>query len=245
MPDGGQLCIGLNRISVQRQKEAPLPEMTAGAWIRITVSDSGSGIPSNLLPHIYDPFFTTKDPGKGYGLGLAQVHGIVRQHAGFIDVESKIGEGTTFSIYLPALPDHLARDASGESAPSDLIQGEGETVLVVEDDPATRAALLDSLELLNYRGITAINGRQALEILAQHNHDIALVLSDVVMPEMGGIALLHAMRERGWKINVVLLTGHPMGQKLERIEGLVAWLQKPPSLEQLADVIAQGLKAEH
>jgi two-component system NtrC family sensor kinase len=78
--------------------------------------------------------------------------------------------------------------------------------------------------------------------LAQHNHDIALVMSDVVMPEMGGIALLHAIRERGWGINVVLLTGHPLEQKLEHLEGLVAWLQKPPSLEQLADVIARGLK---
>jgi PAS domain S-box-containing protein len=244
MPDGGRLRIGLNDISIQRQKEAPLPEMAAGDWVKITVADTGSGIPSNLLPHIYDPFFTTKDPGKGYGLGLAQVHGIVRQHAGFIDVESKLGEGTTFSIYLPALPDHVARDTSLGSEPPELIRGAGETILVVEDDPATRSALLDSLELLNYQGMTAVNGREALEILAQHNHDIALVLSDVVMPEMGGIALLHTIRKRGWEINVVLLTGHPLEQKLERLEGLVAWLQKPPSLEQLADVIARGLESK-
>jgi CheY-like chemotaxis protein len=251
MPEGGELHIGLDRIRIEDRKRAPLPEMEAGEWVRVTVSDTGTGIPPDVRPRIFEPFFTTKERGEGTGLGLAQVHGIVKQHEGEIDVTTTVGEGTTFTIYLPAL-----LVAKPEALPEErlaLPQGQGETILVVEDNAAMREALVDTLELLNYRALEAANGREALEILERQtlevsedfqSLEIALVLSDVVMPEMGGIALFHVLKQRYSAIRVVLLTGHPMEEELEtlRAEGLSDWLPKPPSPEQLAQVVAQALR---
>jgi CheY-like chemotaxis protein len=227
--------------------------MEAGDWVRMTVSDTGAGIPPDVLPHVFDPFFTTKAPGKGTGLGLAQVYGIVTQHEGRIDVESQEGQGTTFTIYLPALPVRPTEAPALEMV--DLIEGQGETILVVEDNAFTRRALVESLELLNYRVVEAESGQEALEILERFDSEadrdaeqVALVLSDVVMPRMGGIALLQSMRERGLGVRVVLLTGHPLEKELEnlRTDGsaslLADWLLKPVTLEQLAEVVARGIK---
>lgn len=248
MPEGGNLHIGLERIQIEDQKESPLPGIQVGEWVRVTVSDSGMGIPPDVLPHIFEPFFTTKPAGEGTGLGLAQVWGIVKQHEGHIDVATKVGEGTTFTLYLPALqeppPETLTQDIST------LPRGQGETILVVEDDPAAREVLVSSLETLNYRALEAANGREALEVFERHAGDdagsgqgIALVLSDRVMPEMGGAALLRALRNKGWMGRVILMTGHLVDEKDGDLqsEGVVEWLQKPVSLEQLAQVVARVL----
>ena len=247
MPEGGDLRIGLERIQVQPGESPPLPEMEAGEWVQVTVADTGTGIPPDVLPHVFDPFFTTKAPGEGSGLGLAQVHGIVKQHEGEIDVQSQVGHGTTFTIYLPALPVHQPEAPTLELLT--LTKGQGETILVVEDNQATRQALVDSLELLNYRTLEAADGQEALEILERQTAEISspevsLVLSDVVMPEMGGIALFHALRQRGLMVKVVLMTGHPLEEEMEslRTQGLSDWLPKPSNLEQLAQVLTRVLE---
>jgi len=211
------------------------------------------GISPDALPHVFDPFFTTKAPGQGSGLGLAQVYGIVGQHEGYIDVESQVDQGTTFTIYLPALPAHAPEPLASE-LPA-LVKGQGEIILVVEDDTTTRKALVESLELLNYRVLEAANGREALAVLEQFpsqsprmrgggGGEIALVLSDVVMPGMGGIALLHTLRKQGLTVDVVMLTGHLLEDELEdlRAQGMTDWLLKPLSLEQLAEVVARALR---
>ncbi len=249
MPQGGNLRFGLERIRIEASREAPLPGVGVGEWIQVTVSDTGTGIPPDVLPHIFDPFFTTKGPGEGSGLGLAQVHGIVKQHEGEIDVQSQMGQGTTFTIYLPALPVHPAEAVTLE-LPA-LLKGQGETILVVEDNWTTRKVLVESLELLNYRALEAADGRGALAILERHDDDpstgsgqgVVLVLSDVVMPGMGGVALLHALRQMGLAVPVVMLTGHSLERELEelRSQGMSDWLPKPPSLEQLAQVVARAL----
>lgn len=192
--------------------------------------------------HIFEPFFTTKEPGRGSGLGLAQVHGIVGAHEGHIDVESQMGQGTTFTIYLPLHPLELPTDTSLDELPA-LAKGQGEIILVVEDSVSTRKAIVESLELLNYRVLEATNGQEVLEVLEERGEEIALVLSDVVMPGMGGIALLHALREQGLAVQVVMLTGHPLENELEdlRAQGMIDWLPKPPGLEQLAEMVAQAL----
>jgi len=246
MPEGGNLHIGLERIAVRPGESPPLSEMKPGEWVQVTVLDTGIGIPPDDLPHVFDPFFTTKAPGRGTGLGLAQVHGIVTQHEGYIDVESQLGHGTTFTIYLPALAVDSAEPlaiAALKERPS-FAKGQAETILVVEDDRITREALVDSLVLLNYRTLEAAEGREALAILEEYGDEIALVLSDVVMPGMGGIALLHTLRERGLMAGVVMLTGHPLEKELEnlRAQEMIDWLLKPPSLEQLAEVVARALK---
>ena len=247
MPKGGELRLELRRMRVQSRNKAPLPEMDAGEWVHVIVSDTGSGIPPNSLPYIFDPFFTTKAPGEGTGLGLAQVYGIVGSHEGTIDVESHIGEGTTFRIYLPALPVHpLDPTVSASEETQTLPKGNGETILVVEDNAAVRGALVESLELLDYRALEAANGHEALEVLDKRSEEIALMLSDVVMPAMGGRALLHALRERGLTVPVVMLTGHQMKKEMEelRTQGMVDWLPKPPGLKQLAEVVARTLGVE-
>jgi len=243
MPEGGDLHIGLERITIGPGQSPLLPEMKPGDWIVVRMTDTGTGIPPEVLPRIFEPFFTTKGPGKGSGLGLAQVYGIVSQHEGRISVESQVGVGTTFTIYLPALTIPPAEPSPPEV--SGLPLGHGETVLVVEDAEAVRAALVAGLEQLNYRPLAATNGRQALAKIEELGEAVALVLSDVVMPEMGGIALLHALREMGWQTPVILLTGHPLEKELEtlRAEGMTSWLAKPPTLERLAYALKDALQS--
>jgi signal transduction histidine kinase len=183
MPEGGRLDIELERVTVERGRSPLRPKMAPGDWIKLAVSDNGSGIPLEVMPHIFEPFYTTKGPGEGTGLGLAQVYGIVEQHGGRIDVTTEIDQGTTFTIYLPALGVQPFEPTSEKSAA--LWQGHGEVVLVVEDDPTLRAALVAGLEQLNYRTLQVGNGEHALALLAQPDQDIALVLSDVVMPGIG------------------------------------------------------------
>jgi PAS domain S-box-containing protein len=243
MPQGGSLHVGLERVTVEQVASLPLaePDTENSEWIRLTVSDTGTGILPDVLPHIFEPFFTTKAPGQGSGLGLAQVHGIVGQHRGHIDVETQINEGTSFIIYLPALQQHPGEPPRPDAAT--LPRGRGQVVLVVEDEDAVRAALVDSMKQLNYRTLAAGNGQQALRLMQEQGDQIALILSDVVMPGMGGIPLFRALRQKGWQTPVILLTGHPMQTELEalRTQGLSDWLPKPPSLERLAQAVANAL----
>jgi two-component system cell cycle sensor histidine kinase/response regulator CckA len=244
MRSGGELNIRLERVKIKPEESPLLLEMEAGEWVRMTVSDTGTGIPPDVLSHIFEPFFTTKERGRGSGLGLAQVHGIVAQHEGRIDVETQVGKGTTFTIYLPVYlsePSPVLPSAELSVLPT----GQGETILVVEDDAVVQKALADSLELLNYQVRRASNGQEALAVLEQRKGEIALVLSDVVMPGMGGIALLHALRERRLGVPVVMLTGHAIQREMEelRAQGMIDWLPKPPQLEQLAKVVARILGA--
>jgi PAS domain S-box-containing protein len=245
MLTGGTLHIGLERIEIGPGESPILPEMEPGGWVKVTVSDTGAGIPPGILPRIFEPSFTTK-ASLGNGLGLAQVHGIVGQHGGRIEVETQVGEGTTFTIYLPALlVSEEPSPISSKESPS-LLLGQGQTLLVVEDDVDVRQALVHSLETLNYCVLQATNGQEALALLEQHGDEIDLLVSDVVMPVMGGKALLYALREKGSTIPVVMLTGHPLKKEMEelRAQGMTDWLPKPPELGQLAEVVARALDAE-
>jgi two-component system, cell cycle sensor histidine kinase and response regulator CckA len=242
MPDGGSLHIGMDRITIAQEGATPLPLMEAGEWVQMTVADTGTGISPKVLSHIFDPFYTTKSPGEGTGLGLAQVHGIVGQHEGHIDVQSQVDVGTTFTIYLPGLAMRTPVISAQKSVNP---QGNGEVLLVVEDNPELRSALVETLAAQNYRMLEAANGVEALAVLNTQGNEVALVLSDVVMPEMGGIALFHALKEQGWTLPMILLTGHSMKEEMKplREQGLRAWLLKPPDLKQLTQAIASALKA--
>ena len=239
MPAGGVLRIGLERVQKELETETGIVD---GEWVQLTVTDGGTGIPAEALPHIFEPFFTTKARGEGTGLGLAQVYGIVKQHEGHIDVTTRMGKGTTFTVYLPALLLSEPESPAGESA--GLIQGQGETVLVVEDNPDARQAMVESLEVLNYRVLEAENGREALALFEQRRQEIALVLSDLVMPEMGGMELCSVLRRLDPAVRVVLLTGYPLEKKGAelRTAGVMDWLPKPVSLKQLAQVVARVMQ---
>lgn len=242
MPNGGHLQIALAKLELENSKTAPVHDMPAGEWVQISVADTGGGIPPDILPHIFEPFFTTKPQGQGTGLGLPQVWGIIEQHEGYIDVVSEMGQGTTFTLYLPALS--APAPVSIVESTKTVLQGQGQTVLVVEDNAKIREALVELLEMLNYRVLSTSNGQEALEILEQYGTEVALVLSDLVMPVMGGKILFHALRQRYPAIKMVLLSGHPMETELDSLmqEGLNGYLLKPPTLEKLAEMIARVLK---
>ena len=242
MPEGGELSITLSRSVITPEARCVIcGQVIEGEWVSIRVMDTGTGISPDVLPYIFDPFFTTKQTGQGTGLGLAQVYGIVAQHEGHINVITEVGEGTIFTIYLPPLllqtPETPVREVQT------LSLGHGETILVVEDDAILRKALVDSFEHLNYRVLQATNGHEALEILEQHVGGIALVLSDMVMPEMGGQALFYEMQERGFTLPVLMLSGHPMESELDSLkaQGLAGWMPKPPDIAQLFDLVERVL----
>lgn len=236
MPEGGTLTLTLELVETPATG-APIAASHAGPWARLTVADTGCGIPSGVLSRIFDPFFTTKEPGKGSGLGLAQVHGIVKLHAGEIVVESVENIGTVFTIYLPT----TTAEACEPEAPLPVVRGCGEVILVVEDNETTRAALVDGLEALHYCAMTAANGLEALAFL-QATPEVALILSDVVMPDMGGVALARALQSLAAPPPLILLTGHPLDDKTDTpLPGVYTWLTKPVSLERLAEVITQVL----
>jgi two-component system, cell cycle sensor histidine kinase and response regulator CckA len=248
MPDGGDLRLNLAQFHLGRDDAAPLPNMAPGEWVRVTISDSGTGIPADTLPHVFEPFFTTKELGLGSGLGLAQVYGIVKQHNGHIDVQTAAGRGATFTVYLPLLAAPQAKTAA--VAPPTLIQGQGETILLVEDNDVLREGLADILTMLNYHVLTAANGRKALALLAQDAADgmpeqpIALVLSDLSMPDMGGMTLLQTIRQRGLTMPFLILTGHPREAKQQQsrqTQELAGWLLKPIGAEELATAVARAL----
>jgi two-component system, cell cycle sensor histidine kinase and response regulator CckA len=244
MPDGGHLRIKLAHLHTRESRPMPVQDLPPGDWVQIEVADSGSGIPPEALPQIFEPFFTTKAVGQGTGLGLAQVYGIVQQHDGYIDIITQVGQGTSFFLYFPAFN---TGESAAETPDRSVLQlGQGQKVLLVEDDPATRQALLDSLILLNYEVVAASNGREALAILATKGDEVELVLSDTVMPEMGGVALYHALREQKLSIPIVLLTGHPLSKEMENLQalGLAGWLPKPLDLANLSYLLAEILTGQ-
>ena len=241
MLDGGELRFELSRLRIEPSELPPFRDMAPGAWLQLRVSDSGVGIAPDILPHIFEPFYTTKGPGEGSGLGLAQVYGIVKQHDGYIDVKSQIGVGTTFIIYLPAI--EVPEWSSVTALANVLVDGKEELILVVEDDKATQIAVRDILETLNYQVLTAANGREALEIIGQHNGAINLILSDLVMPEMGGVELYQELRVREIGTEVVFMTGYPLGTGTRELldKKGVTWLQKPLRSDTLARLIREVL----
>jgi nitrogen-specific signal transduction histidine kinase/CheY-like chemotaxis protein len=242
MPEGGALRVTLERLTFSDPRDAPVADLPPGVWIRWSVRDTGSGIPDEVLPHIFEPFFTTKEPGRGSGLGLPQVHGIITQHDGVIDVTTAPNEGARFDLYLPAFTSEADVAPFLESG-AEPMRGQGEGILIVEDNRSVRRALEGTLRALGYQVVTVANGREALDWMEAQHEPVDLVLSDVVMPEMGGRALLHALRADWPSLPVVLLTGHPMREEMEALveEGLSAWLSKPPNPVTLARVLRDVL----
>ena len=241
MPQGGTLQIGLERLRFGPHDAVPLRGMTPGPWIKVMVGDTGTGIAPETALHIFEPFFTTKERGKGTGLGLAQVYGIVKQHDGHIDVQTQMGLGTTFTIYLPAL--EVATFEDEPMIPISLPLGHAETILVVEDNTTLREAVVSALHLLNYQTLEAADGHEALAILDEKAAGVSLILSDLVMPKMGGQALFSALQERRLAVPVVMMTGHPMERELLDLQahGLADWVLKPPRVETLATMLARVL----
>lgn len=243
MPQGGTVRLDLTKIEVMEGGKRPLPDMPPGHWIRLQVGDDGIGIPPENLPRIFEPLFTTKERGKGTGLGLPQVHGIIKQHQGFIGVESIVDEGTTISLYFPPLTETDSYVADAEEIGS--TRGAGELILVVEDDQITREAICAILEAYNYRTVAASDGAEALRLFDFFSTEIALVLSDMVMPGMSGSALYAQLSAQKPGTKMIIITGYPFADEDREVlsQGVVRWLQKPFEVDQITTAIQETLAA--
>lgn len=246
MPNGGQLTFAVTSQSAFFEKKTGTKPLTPTDWNVIEVSDTGIGIPQETQSKIFEPFFTTKEVGKGTGLGLAQAYGIMKQHQGHIKVSSTPEQGTTFSLYFPALPEeekdkeNLILDFATTNVPT----GQQELILLVEDDVTVLEIGSSLLENLNYRVISAKNGAKALKLFKQHRDDLALVLTDLTMPKMGGAELINAIRQIKPDIKIIAMTGYPRFQADKELlsQNVVAWLQKPLNLEKLAKTLHKSLQ---
>ena len=239
MPDGGELQIttSLTTGPVTRKKH---PDADAADYISITVQDTGSGLDPQTLERIFDPFFTTKDVGKGTGLGLAQVHGIVSTHRGFIDVNSALGAGTTFQIYLP-VPATLPGVAHPFLVQKAKIAGGTETILVIEDEEMLRNLLNVILKRKGYRPLFAQDGKAGVELFRQHQAEIALVLTDMGLPLISGVEVFRRIREIDPQVKVIMASGFidpDMKSELFKA-GLKSFIQKPYSPDEVLSRVRQ------
>jgi two-component system cell cycle sensor histidine kinase/response regulator CckA len=217
------------------------PEAAPGRYVRIRVRDTGVGMDAATVAHVFEPFFTTKEPGRGTGLGMSVAHGIVKQHGGWIRVESRPGAGSTFEVFLPAT-DQAAPEAPALREP-EAAPGAGRRVLVVEDEDALRDFARIALTGQGYVVAVAGTAGEALEVFEREGGDFALVFSDVVLPDRSGVKLVEELRERRPELRVLLSSGYPdphMGWSAIEDRGL-PFIQKPYSLSRLLSEIAAQL----
>jgi PAS domain S-box-containing protein len=244
MPEGGRLTITLANVSVDEVTAPADSEALPGDYVEVTVRDTGTGIAPDILSRVLEPFFTTKEVGKGTGLGLSMVYGFVKQSGGFLQLESRLGEGTAVSLFLPRARDTLLAADSPAPAHGNL-RGEGEVVLVVEDRPDMRAFSAEALRALNYQPLEAADGAAALAIL-EHRSDVSVLFSDVVLPGgMNGFELARAGRAIRPKIKVLLTSGYSdraAGTRGEEAEMVLEKPFRPSELgRKLAALLGRGL----
>jgi PAS domain S-box-containing protein len=234
MPQGGFLRITTRKKMVIPDQAARQRGLKGGPYIQITVSDTGTGIGSEVRGQIFDPFFTTKDPGRGTGLGLAIVYGIIQNHGGYIDVQSRVDQGTVFTLLLPAIPVARSRKAHSPVL-SEEVQGE-ETVLLVDDEEIIRDLGADLLADRGYQVLLAADGREAIKIYKKRGPEIALVILDVVMPGWGGKETFQKLKTLNPRVQVLLSSGYSAkGEVAEILKlGASGFIQKPYREEELA-----------
>ncbi|MEC4813678.1 MAG: response regulator [Scytonema sp. PMC 1069.18] len=235
MPNGGILTISAENFSVDENYARMHLDAKVGSYVVITVSDTGIGISHDIVDRIFEPFFTTKEIGKGTGLGLSTVLGIVKSHGGFIVVYSEVGKGSQFKVYLPAqaTPEIL------EEPELDFLYGNGELILVVDDEDSIRDVTKASLETHNYQAITASDGIEAIALYAEYRDKISIVLTDMVMPSMDGLTTIRTLQKINPSVKIIAVSGLVSSEKVNTITsmGVKAFLSKPYTAKQLLRTI--------
>jgi PAS domain S-box-containing protein len=239
MPHGGRLTLTARNLCIDDQFAAMSPEFRPGLFVVFEVQDTGMGIPPEIRDRIFEPFFSTKEPGRGTGLGLSTAQTIVKNHEGFIAFDSEVGRGTTFRIYLPASVETAVARGTAPSVPSP--RGNGETILVVDDEACILSITRHALEMFGYQVLTASNGAEALALFAQERGKIAAVLTDMAMPVLDGAALIYALRKMDPEVKVIAASG--LRSNIQSMEpfglGATSFLAKPFT----ADIMLRTIRA--
>jgi PAS domain S-box-containing protein len=243
MPEGGTLHISAKNEEIDEEFAATVPDAKAGAYAILSISDSGTGIPREIINKIFDPFFTTKEVGKGTGLGLSTVMGIVRSHGGFITVESEKGRSTTFKLFLPREKNGTAKKRP--LAPMEMPQGNGEVILVVDDELYVAKATSMVLEKNGYKVITAFEGTAALALYREHANKIKVVLTDVMMPGIDGVSLSRALKEIDPQVKIIACTGHATETREVELRalGVNVILSKPYDAKKLVSTLHEAIRS--
>ena len=242
MPHGGRVDLNLKTVELSVEDAAANPEMRTGRFVRLSVSDAGGGMDEETLRRIFEPFFTTKGVGKGTGLGLATVHGIVKQHHGWVEVRSSVGHGTTFRVYLPACGTVADSAESAEDARPAM--GRDEAVLIAEDEDNLRAVAAAALRRHGYRVFSAVNGADALRMWTAHRNEIDLLFTDMVMPgDMTGWELATKLRADKPSLKVIICTGYSQESALREFDAntRMAMLRKPFDVAKLLQAVRKCL----
>ncbi|KJH73299.1 hybrid sensor histidine kinase/response regulator [Aliterella atlantica] len=239
MPSGGNLTLFLENQQIDAAYARMNLEACVGSYVVIKVTDTGTGMPPEVLERIFDPFFTTKEPGKGTGLGLSTVLGIVKNHGGFIKVDSEVGRGTEFSIYLAAIAD-AARAQDEKLA---LLQGQHELILVVDDEPLICQVTQTTLEAYNYQALVASDGYEAIALYVERAREIDAVLMDIMMPTIDGLTAIHTLQELNPHIKIIATSGLASNKQLAQDIGssVKAFLSKPYTAKELLDTLQRVL----
>jgi CheY-like chemotaxis protein len=245
MPEGGRLTIETQNAHFDERYVAREPGLSAGQYALLAISDTGSGMPADVIAKAFDPFFTTKPVGKGTGLGLSQVYGFIKQSGGHVNIYSEVGEGTTIKVYLPRLLGPDRATPPSEAAPDLPLGDEQELVLVVEDEPAVRRFSVDALGELGYQVLEADGAQAALQLLDAHPN-IALLFTDIVMPDINGRKLADEARRRRPKLRVLFTTGYTRNAVVHNgiLDPGVEMIGKPFTIEQLAAKVREVLDAD-
>lgn len=244
MPDGGMLTMKGENIILDEAFAQMNPEAKAGPYAALSVTDTGMGIASEVRKRIFEPFFTTKGIGKGTGLGLSTVLGIVKSHGGFVDIESKVGVGSCFKIYLPATGEAVAKALVDVACP--LPKGNGELVIIADDEMSIREIGRQTLEMCGYQVLTASDGAAAIAVAAEHRDIVKLLITDMMMPIMDGPATIAALRHLIPGVKIIASSG--LGSEIKESNpqklGVNAFLRKPFTAETLAQTVCEVLSGD-
>lgn len=240
MPEGGQMYIEISNAILQKEDVLPY-DAKPGHYVKISVTDTGTGMDTETLSKIFEPFFTTKSQQGGAGLGLASAYGIIRNHGGIINAYSEPGHGSTFNLYLPASMKTVQKEM--EVRGSEILRGEG-TVLVVDDEKNILEATADLLRLLGYRVLTASNGQEALSLYDVKTDEIDLVILDMILPGMSGAETMKMLKLINPAVKVILASGYSIQGEARKVMkmGCFGFVQKPFNLTELSQLVHQAIE---